>query len=226
MIFKKKSICWRRSFSRFSLHDFLAYHRAEQRQRNIGLSTVRLNSEGIWPSSRSVGSRQLLEPNLQNRSPQVRSSGKNLAQKLGAFLHWDAQLSVFLIRIALPHQLQIKNRATSLPRVRVYPFNMLKYPIVILMRCYYDRLTPHHIEVRVSMTTAYIYFSYVLNHSLDAAHSLNSLSNVWDMPMGSMVRSINVTSINKRRVYEPAHSFNIFSGTWKRARITNYMIQL
>ena len=55
----------------------------------------------------------------------------------------------------------------------------------------------------------FTYFVYVLNHSLDAAHSLDGLSSERD----------------KRRVYGPAHLLDSLSATWERSKISNDMIQ-
>ena len=54
-----------------------------------------------------------------------------------------------------------------------------------------------------------LHFTCVLNHSLDAAHSLDSLSSERD----------------ERRVYGPAHILDNLSATWERSKISNDMIQ-
>ena len=60
---------------------------------------------------------------------------------------------------------------------------------------------------------------YVLNHSLDAALSIDSLSSVCDRPDGLL------TERYKRRGYGPAHLLDNLSATWERSKISNDMIK-
>ena len=63
-----------------------------------------------------------------------------------------------------------------------------------------------------------MYLSYVLNHSPDAAHSLESMGQARLLDGLSSER-------DKYRVNEPDHLLDNLSATWKRARISNEMIQ-